>query len=207
MSWRARGGIAFVCTVATGCAATVTRPAIPTREATPEAGVHVISRVVRYDVQAPSLRGVRQQMQRIGPIDDGGHQFAYTRLEFAWTYPFARDESGCATGPVQLEVEVVQTLPEWSGLDRANARAAAEWRRWQAATQAHEDGHQRIGMETAREIIEGQRRVGVYRTCEEVDAAANGIGAAALARMQERHRAYDRATRHGANDGATLATD
>ena len=185
-----------------------TPPAIvnPGFESNPLEGIHVVARGVPYRLSSLTLRMVSTEMKRIGPLDDGGHQVAFTWVRLAWTYPFARDDHGCRTGPVNVEVEVVQTLPEWALLSRASPPEAAEWRRFLDALRNHEDGHRSIGMEAAREIRDAVRALGVLPTCGDVDAAANALGQGALERMRARSKEFDRLTQHGATTGARLGS-
>jgi len=166
--------------------------------------MHLTTRTVLYRVTGDAIPDVRDTMKRIGPIDDGGHQFAFTWINFAWRYPFARGDDGCRTGPVSIEIEIVTTLPEWTAPKGASEASVREWRRWLDATRSHEDGHRAIGLDTARTLAERLGAVGALPTCEDVDHAASAAGAEAIDAMRARHREYDRTTRHGATQGAVL---
>lgn len=182
-------------------------PAVPTpvdsRESRLDDAVHVVDRTVTYRLEGDGLSEVRGAMRRVGPLDGGRRQFAYTHVELGWSYPFERVDNGCRTGPIHVEVEVTQTMPEWAGAS-PNGAASREWSRFLHALHVHEDGHRAIGLDAARQILAQQRELGTYPSCEAVDAAANAVGDAALEAMRGRHREYDRATRHGEDIGALL---
>jgi predicted secreted Zn-dependent protease len=162
---------------------------------------------VRYAVRGRNVHQLRDEMTRIGPIDDGRHQFAHTWGTYAWRYPFEKTPAGCLTGNVHVEFELVQTLPEW--LDRAGASRATrdEWDRWLAATTAHEEGHRQILLAAAKKMADALSAVPARPTCGELDEAANGLGVELLQRMRAEHAAYDRETQHGKRTGASLRED
>lgn len=177
---------------------------IDSRESRLDDGVHVVERTVTYKLEGDGLSEVRAAMRRIGPLDGGRHQFGFTHVELGWSYPFERADGGCRTGPIHVEVEVTQTMPEWTATAATSGAASREWSRFMHALHVHEDGHRAIGLDTARQILAQQRELGTYPSCDALDAAANTVGDAALEAMRGRHREYDRTTRHGEDVGALL---
>ena len=167
-------------------------------------GVHLSERIVRYVVLGDSLHAVRSDMQRIGPIDDGRHQFAHTWANFAWSYPFTQSEGRCTTGPVKVEMEVVQTFPQWLDSKRQPKRIAAEWERWLRATVEHEASHRQIALLTARAMVAELPKVEGDADCNVVAQRANDRGNELLADMRRQHAELDKNTEHGAKTGAVL---
>jgi predicted secreted Zn-dependent protease len=202
-AWRAVGGAVLPALSLVACA----HAPIETLERAPAPGVHLLERAVRYAVRGRTVHALRTEMARIGPIDDGGHQFAKTWGEYAWRYPYARGADGCRTGQVTVELEVTATLPAWLDAARAAAETAREWRRWLAATEQHEDGHRRILVSTAAALVGRLEAVAAQPTCDELDRQAGAAGDALLAQMKAQHAAYDRETQHGATTGALLRAD
>jgi predicted secreted Zn-dependent protease len=182
---------------------------VETVESAPAPGVHLTERVVTYAVRGRDIRALRQSMSRIGPIDDADHQhqFAKTWGTFAWSYPNDKKDGACATGPVSVELEVVQTYPDWVARTGARASTVAEWNRWMTALKDHEEGHRRLLVDTAKKMSRQLRALPASATCEELDTAANALGGKLLQDMRDAHRDFDKTTRHGASTGAQLRNE
>jgi predicted secreted Zn-dependent protease len=179
---------------------------VETVESAPAPGVHLTERVVVYAVRGRDIKSLRASMKRIGPIDDADHehQFAKTWGTFAWSYPNDKKDGACATGPVNVELEIVQTYPEWVSRERARGASVSEWNRWMTALRAHEEGHRKILVDTAAQIADKLRTIPASPTCDELDTAVNALGGQLLDGMRSAHRDFDKTTRHGANTGAHL---
>jgi predicted secreted Zn-dependent protease len=180
---------------------------LETIESIPRPGLHLTSRTVTYAVRGRTIHQLRDEMARIGPIDDGRHQFAYTWGMYAWKYPHQETPEGCRTGKVSTELEIVQTFPEWIGRQGADAITAREWDRWLSATKAHEEGHRKIALATGERIVEQLESLGPQATCGDADRAANELGNKLLKDMRAEHSGYDRDTQHGRTTGAFLGEE
>ena len=83
----------------------------------------------------------------------------------------------------------------------------SEWNRWLAATKMHEDGHRKIVLSTAEEIIEQLGSIGPQPICDDVNKVANDLGNDLLKQMNAQHAKYDSDTKHGRSTGAYLGED
>ncbi len=190
-----------------GCAAAAPAVPVETMESHPAEDQHVTARTMRYAVHGTTIHELRDTMTRIGPIDDGNHEFAFTWANFAWHFHFATDLSAgaCSIDGVKLEAEVVQTFP--AAVDVLQAPARVEWDRWLAAVGEHENGHRDIALTTATKLQTDIAALPPEATCPAMQRAGDVRGQQIILEMRLAHASYDRRTRHGHTQGAFLHED
>jgi predicted secreted Zn-dependent protease len=99
----------------------------------------------------------------------------------------------CRVARMQLEVQIVVTLPEWPGVARAPEEERTRWEAILAAIRDHEFAHRDLTIEAAREITEvlsGLEASG----CMNLRRAVAGTLSIHGGRLDEAHAKLDAAT-------------
>jgi len=193
----------------TGCAHTaqVAPPASATvvSEATLSPSVHVSLRVERYRIEARTVAELKAEISRIGPLTqtDGFRYAARTWGSFGWRYPRAEGPAGCETGPISIDVEIVQTFPDCQACSAIDSLART-YRSWIFATRSHEEEHRAIIMATALQLEGAIAHVGAATSCAQLDTAVGIAANEVLQAQAAAHAELDQRTDHGAKTGALL---
>ncbi len=110
----------------------------------------------------------------------------------------AFDDGGLVTSAT-VTVGLTITMPQWSGYSAASAAAKAEWDRWYAALEAHEQGHISLARQHLENsdaglvgLAEADARTTFQATCDALQTASN---------------AYDDQTKNGRNTGTIMQVD
>jgi len=168
----------------------------------PERGISVSTYYVYYGITGSTPDELRAQMDRFGYTDELGHHWdAYTKWDVHWSYPYSTTVGGCATGPVEVEVEVVFVLPQWDDPEKGPVDLAQRWNTYLAALQRHEDGHKDIAVEAGCEVLRALDSLAVYASCSELEQTADAIAESTLELYRQHEDTYDRQTDHGAMQG------
>ena len=139
-----------------------------------------------YAVTATSLADV---VADIGGRDEAGH--------VGW---LATPKYAASTGPkvdtASVNVDITIEMPSWSPPSTMLPKARAEWARWYAALQAHEQGH----ITRVHEVYDGLAKRMIGKSL----SAAGTLFTTANTSMQPTSDAYDTATGHGLKTGTIL---
>lgn len=159
------------------------------------AGVPAV-RIVTYPVRGRDLAAIRASLDAAGPVDpnDGSHVEAITHWRFAWQWPGTASDCDLSAATVRFAATV--TLPRLVGIAALPPDVQASWRRYRAALEAHESNHARYAYRHRGEVLSAIRGA----TCSTAEAA----GQAVLQQLIDHDLAYDRATQHGASEGAVF---
>ena len=152
--------------------------------------------ILYYDVAGTDLPTIRAAMRKLRPTDPADQQRvdALTRTALHWSWP-VRD-GACRLQDATVTFSATVTLPRLA--DAAVPETVRlDWARYLAVLEAHELTHLRNGYNGRLELLAAIKAA----TCDTADAVAK----AALAAIQQRDIALDRATDHGARDPATGA--
>ena len=153
---------------------------------------------VYYQIEGSTAGELRAQMNQLGPADRLGQHDAYTKWYVSWSYPYSIEGGECATGPVEVEVEVTFTLPQWDPPADASQELMGKWNAYMTALQTHEDGHKDIAIQAGNEILQTLEALLAYPTCSELEKAADAAGEGVLDQYRQQETIYDRTTDHGA---------
>ena len=194
-----RSLLLIVCTSLAGCAGSIHSVATNAGPAvTPHPELQVSEEIVTFRITGSTADELRAELERLGP----GDFHARTDWSVSWSYPCAQAETGCGTGPVAVAVRVITTLPDWAPPVDAQSELIQQWGIYIAALRAHEDGHKAIGLEAGNQILQHLQTLAAYPSCDDLEHAADEIGRRVTDEARRRETAYDRATRHGATQGA-----
>lgn len=172
--------------------------------AVPAMAESTVRREVRYyEVRGTTAAAIRESLNQAGPVGSDGERWdGYTRWSLRWRLQLADDAGGCRVMAVETAVDIETTLPRWDEPPRADRGLARRWQKYLSALTEHEDGHGRIGEDTAAAIRRSLVRLPAEPTCAEMSQAANVTAEQAVHDAALRERQYDRETRHGATQGA-----
>lgn len=158
-----------------------------------------------YKVQGNSVSDLRARMMQDGPVDaQKRHHPGYTTWRVTWTFGCGVAGGDARLERVNVKVDVKYTLPEWQKPGDADPELAAKWQDYMAALRKHEDGHRDIGVRAGRRILEMLQQLPAAESCVKAGQAANEAGQKILQSSRDEELEYDRATRHGATQGAVL---
>ena len=130
---------------------------------------------------------------------------AYTNWEVVWDISTQTRGSTTLLKTFNIQVNSLQTLPNWKKPKDASVAMLDEWDRYLAALRKHEDGHSRIGLDAAKEMRNTvQARRWVARSPGELAQMLSTHCNAILKKHKDRELEYDRTTRHGVSQGAVL---
>lgn len=138
-----------------------------------------------YAVTASSLADVAAQLSS---RDEAGHVDWTLGLDFTQTD--GKVDGVTVTAAISLE------MPSWTPPASMLPKARAEWVRWYAALQAHEDGHVKL----VHDHFDGLAAKLIGKTPD----TANTMFATAKAKLKKASKAYDTTTNHGLKTGTVM---
>jgi predicted secreted Zn-dependent protease len=166
------------------------------------AGVRVLARVSTYEIGGASVAEARQTMARMGRADNAGRRWAgYTTWRYSWRWEYETLTS-CqiknATVTLTLQVDV----PVLSEAAQQDSTMRAWYEGWFNRLFEHEAGHATLARDGAREIYQRIRML-QGASCDDVGNRANQLARQMLDTFNDRQRAYDATTLHGARPAVT----
>ena len=165
-------------------------------------GVRVVARVSTYEIGGSSVAEARQMIAQQGRADNSGRRWAgFTTWRYSWNWEYERFSS-CeiknATVTLTLQVDV----PVLSEAAQQDSTIRAWYDAWFTRLFEHEAGHARLARDGAREIYQRIRML-QGSSCDDVGNRANSLARQLLDTFNDRQRAYDATTMHGARPAVT----
>ncbi len=152
-----------------------------------------------YDVlgrTAPEIRAaINRHPRRPRDPNDGLAMDALANWYLNWSWP-ATAGGRCDLARARIRFRARVLLPRLVEEARVPAPVLARWRSYIAALETHEAGHIRFAYQRSGAVLAALRS----SSC----ARANDDAAAAVATINRHDVDYDRATHHGATEGATF---
>lgn len=182
------------------------RPLLLADPAESHPGVQVATATRFYDVEGQDITAILASVRERGPRDHDGNWAASTAWTFRWWYEPV-EGAGCGVGAARVELELRYTYPRWLADPAAAWEVESAWSRYLERVELHERGHGEIAVAAASELARALEALQAHASCDDLAAAADATARELLARHAQRQIAYDRATRHGASQGATLAAE
>jgi len=164
----------------------------------------VTEKIEYYDVTGRTPQEVRAEIDHLGPVSkvDDKHYAGLTAGHTWWHYTYRKMAQGCGIASVSLRVEINITMPRLipgPGTPLALSQTFAEY---SEKLLAHERGHGKIRIETARRIEESIGRLPFEPSCDALGRTANALGRRMLDDAKQQNIDYDATTRHGRAQGA-----
>lgn len=156
-----------------------------------------------YPVSIQPGQTLRQALGAATPIQVEGRRFhGYTHWNVHWNFWWHSDASGrCRITRVTTRLRTRVQMPE---LRAADAAQQAQFARYAKALYQHEQGHVQFGRSAAQAIDRGIAALPEASDCPTLERQANALGQRLLAEQVAQEKEYDRATLHGATQGAKL---
>jgi len=162
----------------------------------------VIEKNVFYEISPKSKNGFLREINSKTPISKANKKFhGHTNTYIKWRFWWSEKQGYCRMNRVEVDLEVTFTMPK---ITNVNIEVFEVWSAWYPNLENHENGHKAIGMEVARKIETGLRRLR-SRSCSDIEAKANEYGDNMIKRMREMHQMNDAKTNHGETEGAFLS--
>ena len=171
----------------------------------PVEGIHPTAHTKFYDITGQTVQQLVARMNEAGPVEtDGKHYFARTDWTLKWQYRYETRAGRLVLTVVSLTVDANYSLPRKQPPAAGNDRMAAEWTRFLAAVALHERGHAENAMRHAKQLYATLRQQRTFANKEELEAFVNARGNQCIADASAEDLEYDKNTKHGDTQGATL---
>lgn len=149
----------------------------------------------------PSM--MRASMNASGPMDGNTHVDAKTTWYITWHYDF-KSSNPCILSNIQVSASIVRIWPQWD-VDRIEAPSIhAQWDKYLANLNSHENGHAENAKNAATEIEKALWEMPNMSTCDALSTAANNKANQIIKQHNDWDTQYDIDTRHGATQGAVF---
>ena len=150
--------------------------------------------MVYYAVGGTTPAQVRERMDARAPRSPDGYPGdAFARWEFRWNWP-GYGSSSCSLSQAKVTLKVTVSFPRWTHPKAAPASLVTAWARYSRALAKHEQGH----VDRVRARYPAVVRAIKNATC----GTANAAALRQLSVIRKGDVAYDKATEHGATQGA-----
>jgi predicted secreted Zn-dependent protease len=164
----------------------------------------VTEKIEYYDVTGGTPKEVRAEIDRLGPVSkvEGKHYAGLTVGHTWWRYAYRKTSQGCVIASVSLRVEVNITMPRLISGPGTPLALSQTFASYTDKLLAHERGHGKIRIDTAKRIEDGIGRLPTEVACDALGKAANALGERLLAEERQLNVDYDATTQHGRAQGA-----
>ena len=152
--------------------------------------------IAHYDVEGADAAAIRRSINahRLVDPNDGSRVDSLSNWHYGWHWSRRNTAAGCQVTGVTVDFTAVVRLPRLVG--DVSPAVRAQWDRYIAALERHEAGHVRYAYDHRGDVATA---IGAAN-CDATAAA----GKAAIALIDVYEVTYDRTTRHGQTQGATL---
>lgn len=171
-------------------------PVRPGTEVTLEEKFEAVNYPVTGSTWGALMRSADDQAGVFGVAGDGEKTFhGKTVWRLDWDQHSSRERFGCLH-TIELSVEVVTVLPEWTptGTDPA---LEARWQAWLDRLRVHEGGHGTIALRVAHDFRDAAGALVADPSCASLGKEVDRLGATFSDRAKADSRAYDLLTEHG----------
>ncbi len=146
-----------------------------------------------YDIAGRTIEEIEAQIRSKGPAGWAGVTHSDVRYEFQTR----RDAGLCRIDSVHAAFRGKVELPRWTEERAATGELRGWWKHYMVTLRQHEDGHVRIGIETAAEVEQALLATAAAPSCEQVKAEAERRAHAVLRQLEPRQQLWDQTTDHG----------
>ncbi|MDN5782437.1 MAG: DUF922 domain-containing Zn-dependent protease [Luteimonas sp.] len=167
--------------------------------------VRIEETITHYTLAAGSIGELRSQLQHdIPSLQDAAGTHGRTSSDIAIAYELDRPAAGCRLRNLEVQLDIVVTLPEWDPGETVPDWQRARWRRTLAALERHEATHRANARAAAEEARARILAIGLQPDCKSVRDTANRLLRRTRLKYEFRDRRYDARTRHGVGEGVEL---
>ena len=159
----------------------------------------------KYYVISPRRpQEIKPELMRHSPIRAGNGSFnGHTDWYINWKYQPAPGPYGCQLHNIITRVHVIHTLPALSEYV-TDKQTIDVFNTFNDALTRHEKNHGSNGLAAAREIDKTLSEIPPQRDCRYLSRMADDIASAIVQKYIQADDEYDRLTRNGETEGATI---
>jgi predicted secreted Zn-dependent protease len=152
-----------------------------------------------FDVGGETVREIRNTIRKHAVMQANRGHFKWVKSEWStnWTVWFREAERGCVTTDVEARVTFEEHSPTWLNEGTATPETRARWRRTRAALDLYLRQSRESGIKAVMEIKSLYRRIGAFKSCEELKKAFHRTAKIISDLYQDRSRAIARRTGYG----------
>ncbi len=150
-----------------------------------------------YDIRGSTIRELKAAMREHGPSGTGAPSadrnkivVGRTSTTFAWTFQHVKTQDGCTAKSIAVTLEARVVMPLWTDKLLATYALQAEWDRYRADVERHEQRHVDIAFETARELERGLAEARSEK-CGDLQAVMRAIAEGHMERDRRNQREFD----------------
>ena len=168
-------------------------------------GLHSAEHAKTYDLAGQSAQQLIAQMKKTGPLDkDGKRYFGKTDWTINWRYHYETRGRSVIFTRLSVTADVTIILPRRQAPATGGDPMAAEWARFSAALAVHERGHAENAHRHATQLYALLQGHGPFSNAQELETFVKTEGDKCIASTTAEDDEYDKRTRHGDTQGATL---
>ena len=158
-----------------------------------------------FDVNGSTAQELRAELGRIGPVADNGVRGdAYTRWRINWQFDLTERGPHCIASNFTVDLTVTMILPRWTPPPGTSSELVALWDQYSTALRFHEDGHHRIAVAAAQEVLQRLRAAASDKGCKALENKLKSTADAVLDEYRARQADYDRETDSGRAQGTRV---
>ena len=164
----------------------------------------VVRKTNYYAMTGSSLRHIQESLQQTRPWKNKSGRDASTEWYVRWHAEYSSGGGSCHCSSFTTTTTITITLPRWIAPTNAPAEVRAAWAKYAAALEVHENGHADLALAAAAEMHKRIKEIDSNLDCITLRARVQAECKAVLDSHRAQEKDYDRKTRHGATQGATL---
>lgn len=169
---------------------------------TAKADLEIKENFVSYPVSAVSKSYLVESLNNSSPIRKNGKvYYGYTAYQIKWKFRWGRSNHMCKLTEVKTSLNLTYTMPK---LQSSATDVKTVWASWYKNLETHEKGHGKLAIDTAKLIDNKIKSLGQFKSCRELEEAANSIGNMFMSELKAETKNYDIRTNHGETQGAWL---
>jgi predicted secreted Zn-dependent protease len=157
-----------------------------------------------YTIYGTNQQQLRNEMNNLGPEDNGRHFDAYTHWYVEWRFNFQNDDGLCKITTVNVSVKISYTLPYWADYSNADPALKSKWDTYMSHLRSHEQNHAEHGKQAAAEIENMLRMLPPAQDCRTLETTANAQAQQIISAYNQKDKSYDDNTQHGTTEGAVF---
>ena len=195
MGMRSKG---FALALAAGCFAFASGPWSAVAQST------VVRKTNYYAMTGSSIRHIQESLRQTRPWKDTPERDASTEWYVQWYAGYSSGGGTCQCVSFTTTTAISITLPRWIAPTNAPAEVRAAWAKYIASLEVHEAGHAELAIAAAAEMHKRIEKIGSESDCNTLKTRVQTECQSVLDSFRAQEKDYDRRTRHGATQGATL---
>jgi predicted secreted Zn-dependent protease len=164
--------------------------------------VVTVYRTNYYEVNGTNLAALLRSIDARSPFSPCSDN---TDWGVHWDYAFLFKPKECVLRSFDARVDVYFTFPKWVDAERAEESLRREWERSVKASMLHEQGHVKMGVAAAQEMLR-RIRPGSWRAAnrKDLEARIDRECQKIVDEFYAKSDAYDEQTEHGRTQGTYL---